>query len=113
MNSSSVDRAGIPEVAAITCLFWIVLLFGICGNLMVLVIVLRDPVMRKAVTNYFLLSLAMADLTIMLWGVPEIVSFTLNRGWLLGEAACRANRYLLTTALYASVITLCDVCIER
>jgi len=49
----------------------------------------------------------------MLFGVPEIVQFIINRGWLLGLTPCKAQRFILVSSLYSSIWTLMAVCIER
>ena len=69
--------------------------------------------MRHSATNLFIANLAGADLVIMVFGVPEIVQFVINRGWLLGLTLCRAQRFILVSSLYASIWTLMAVCIER
>ena len=83
------------------------------GNALVVYIVLKDKKMRKSVTNLLILNLAVADSLLMVFGVPEIVQFMLDRGWLLGLVACKVNRSVLVASLYASVLTLVAVCIER
>jgi thyrotropin-releasing hormone receptor len=69
--------------------------------------------MRQSVTNIFIMNLAIADLLIMLFGIPEIIQFMLNRGWILGHVLCKLNRYILVVSLYTSVISLVSVCVER
>ena len=59
------------------------------------------------------MNLAMADFLIMLFGIPEIAQFVLNRGWLLGLALCKFQRFVLVVSLYASIMTLVAVCVER
>ena len=116
-NQSSVPFQGHVTSAAamvsLSVLFSIIVLIGICGNIIVIYSILSDRNMRSSVTNCFILNLAVADLIILLLGVPEMVQFILNRGWLLGKVLCKVNRYILVTSLYASISTLMGVCIER
>ncbi|ESO88165.1 hypothetical protein LOTGIDRAFT_62390, partial [Lottia gigantea] len=86
---------------------------GVIGNGLVIFVILIDRKMRKSVTNIFIMNLAIADFLIMTFGIPELVQFILNRGWLLGEGLCRFNRFTLVVSLYASVMSLVSVCIER
>ena len=90
-----------------------VTLVGLAGNLLVIYVILSDRKMRRSVTNLFILNLAVADLMIMLLGVPELVQFAAGRGWLLGMALCKLQRYVLVTALYVSIMSLVAVCVER
>ena len=104
------------SLAAIVCLsviFCAVGIIGIVGNMLVIFIILCDRKMRRSVTNLFIMNLAVSDLLIMLFGVPEIVMFMINNGWLLGEALCKTQRYVLVFSLYSSVVTLVSVCVER
>ncbi|BFY97016.1 hypothetical protein BsWGS_00055 [Bradybaena similaris] len=49
----------------------------------------------------------------MLLGVPEIVQFMMNKGWVLSWLLCKTNRFVMVVALYASVMTLVSICVER
>lgn len=100
-------------IALFSSLFCVVGTVGILGNLMVVYIILADRKMRKSVTNMLILNLALADSLIMLCGIPEIVLFMINKGWLLGLVMCKFQRTVLVCALYSSVLTLVAVCIER
>ena len=103
-----------PEVIGLLSLLFIVIGFiGILGNGLVIVVILVDRKMRNSVTNVFIMNLAVADLLIMLFGIPEIVQFMLNRGWLIGEPVCKINRFVLVVSLYVSILSLVTVCIER
>ena len=100
-------------VVVFTALFFAIGIVGTCGNVLVIYVICRYTRMRKSVTNLLIANLAIADLLILLFGVPEIVQFMINRGWLLGTILCKAQRTVLVTALYASVMTLVALCIER
>ena len=107
------SMVSVSYIALFSALFCVVGLVGMAGNVLVVYIVLKDRKMRKSVTNLLILNLAVADSLLMVFGVPEIVQFMLDRGWLLGLIACRVNRSVLVAALYASVLTLVAVCVER
>lgn len=100
-------------VIALSLLFCTIETVGIVGNLLVIVVVMADRKMRRSPTNMFIMNLAVADFLIMVCGVPEIVQFVLNRGWLMGLTLCRLERFTLVCCLYASIMTLMAVCVER
>ncbi|KAK3607918.1 hypothetical protein CHS0354_036752 [Potamilus streckersoni] len=100
-------------LVSISILFCIIGSVGLLGNSLVVIVVLLDRKMRQSVTNIFIMNLAVADFLIMLFGVPEIVQFMINRGWLLGTAVCKTNRFILVVSLYVSILSLISVCIER
>jgi len=60
------------------------------GNVLVVLVIVVNKKMRHSTTNLFIANLAVADLIIMLFGVPEITQFIINRGFL-------ANLQLIST----------------
>ena len=107
------NMVSVTYISLFSTLFCIVGLVGMTGNALVVYIVLKDKKMRKSVTNLLILNLAVADSLLMVFGVPEIVQFMLDRGWLLGSLPCRLDRFLLVVCLYSSVLSLVSVCFER
>ncbi|WAQ99783.1 NPR15-like protein [Mya arenaria] len=107
------DNVTIPEMVSLSCLFFSIGIVGIIGNTLVVYVVFSDVKMRQSNTNILIVNLALADLSILLFGVPEIAQYMLNRGWLLGPSMCKIQRTVLVTALYSSVMTLMAVCVER
>lgn len=100
-------------IVLLSLLFIVIGTVGLLGNGLVIIVILFDRKMRQSVTNIFIMNLATADFIIMLIGIPEIVQFMVNRGWLLGPALCRVNRFSLVVCLYVSILSLVSVCIER
>ncbi|XP_050403879.1 neuropeptide receptor 15 [Patella vulgata] len=107
------SAADLPEVICFSFLFFVIGIIGIVGNCLVMYAVMHDKKMRASATNLLITNLAFADILIMVFGVPEIIQFMLNKGWILDVISCKANRYVLVTSLYASVLTLVAICIER
>lgn len=121
-NTSGMDRIGaLPgpenvttaEIVSFSAMFFVVGVVGITGNILVVYIVFSDAKMRLSMTNMLIVNLAVADLFILLFGVPEIAQFMINRGWLLGPEMCKIQRSVLVGALYSSVMTLLALCVER
>lgn len=113
MPGPEAEAASMEAVVGISVLFCIIGFIGIVGNSLVITVVLIDRKMRQSVTNIFIMNLAISDLLIMLFGVPEILQFMLNRGWILGLVLCKFNRFVLVVSLYASILSLVSVCVER
>lgn len=105
--------AGLAEIICFTLLFFVVGIAGILGNFLVVYAVVCDRKMRSSVTNLLISNLAIADLLIMVFGIPEIIQFMMNRGWVLDAHLCKFNRFVLVASLYASVLTLISICVER
>ncbi|XP_005091615.1 neuropeptide receptor 15 [Aplysia californica] len=112
-NATLGKAMSFASTVAFPLIFSIIVLVGIAGNCLVIVVILRDSKMRKSKTNLLIINLAVADVTIMTFGIPEIAMFVMNRGWLLGLTACKLNRFTLVFALYSSVISLVILCCER
>lgn len=111
-NSTSLP-ASVPQIVGFSVLFFVIGTVGIIGNFLVVYAVVCDRKMRSSVTNLLITNLAIADLVIMIFGIPEIVQVMINRGWVLNEHLCKVNRFVLVVSLYASVLTLISICVER
>lgn len=118
MNASGLpplppEPASTEVIVLLSLLFIVIGTVGLIGNSLVIIVILFDRKMRQSVTNIFIMNLATADFIIMFVGIPEIVQFMVNRGWLLGPTLCRINRFTLVVCLYVSILSLVSVCIER
>ena len=107
------DEVHLGYIVSFTIAFFLVGIIGVLGNVLVIFVIFHDKKMRKSLTNMLIVNLAVADSIILIFGIPEIVQFMLNRGWILGEAMCRIQRTVLVISLYVSVLTLVALCIER
>ena len=112
-TGSPEDPASVDVIVLLSILFCVIGSVGLIGNSLVIIVIILDRKMRQSVTNIFIMNLAVADFLIMAIGVPEIVQFMMNRGWLLGEMACKINRFVMVVSLYVSILSLVSVCIER
>ncbi|XP_059163483.1 dopamine receptor 2-like [Physella acuta] len=99
-----------PAIAFLLVAFSLVV---VIGNLMVIFAVYREVYLRT-VTNYFIVSLAIAD--VMVGGVvmPFSISNELTRSvWLYGQAWCDMWRSLDVLASTASILNLCVISLDR
>jgi len=90
-----------------------IILVGIVGNFSVIWVICRCRTMRASVMNLYILNMAIADFTLNMFGIPEIIQFMLDKGWVLGEGACKVSRLIVVSSLYLSVLSLLAVTIER
>ena len=107
------EPTSMETIVLLSMLFCVIGTIGLIGNSLVIIVILLDRKMRQSLTNIFIMNLAVADFVIMLIGIPEIVQFMMNRGWLLGAVLCKVNRFILVVSLYVSILSLVFVCIER
>lgn len=94
-------------------IFILIGVIGIGGNMLVILSVMCNKKMRTSMTNLLITNLAVADLVIMVFGVPEIIEFMKDTGWTLDLVTCKVNRYILVSALYGSILTLVALSVER
>jgi hypothetical protein len=85
----------------------LIFLLGVVGNIMVILVIVRMREMRSS-TNYFLLSLSVADLLVLTICQPSaLLEFYSKDRWYLGDAMCEyiwSNQYTITgyTPTYAT-----------
>ena len=94
-------------------LYVAIFIISAIGNSLVCTVILRRRKM-KTVTNYFILNLAIADLTLTCICIPfDIPVQELNYLWPYGALLCRVIYPLQTLSLFASVYTLTAVSLSR
>ncbi|XP_055749126.1 leukotriene B4 receptor 1-like [Salvelinus fontinalis] len=84
---------------------------GLPGNIVVLVVILRRSSRRPNFTLCLMLNLASSDI-LCLATVPVWI-YTLLHGWTLGRAACKLATFLLYLSLYANVLTVTLLGVQR
>lgn len=88
-SSSIYDYSPYLRITSIT-LCILILVFGVIGNIMVPIVILRTKDMRNS-TNIFLMNLSVADLLVLLICTPTVL-VELNskpETWVLGEFLCK------------------------
>ena len=99
-----------PAIGVVLALFSLV---TIVGNVMVIVAVFKELYLRS-VTNYFIVSLAIAD--VMVGGVvmPFAISHLMtDEVWLYGQEWCDLWHSLDVLASTASILNLCVISLDR
>lgn len=100
------------EIVLISLVAGALSLFTICGNLFVIVAFKLDKQLQ-IISNCFLLSLAVADLTIGLVSMPLYTLYLLMGYWPLGSLLCDLWLSLDYTMSNASVANLLVICFDR
>ncbi|KAK1784399.1 hypothetical protein P4O66_002200 [Electrophorus voltai] len=86
---------------------------GVLGNVLTCTIIARYWVMRTP-TNYYLFSLALSDLLVLLLGLPlELYELWSNYPFLLGAGGCYFKTYLFETVCLASMLNVTFLSAER
>ncbi|XP_028833533.1 neuromedin-U receptor 1 [Denticeps clupeoides] len=86
---------------------------GAVGNVLTCTVIARYKVMRTP-TNYYLFSLAVSDLLVLLLGMPlELYELWSNYPFLLGAGGCYFKTFLFETVCFASVLNVTALSGER
>ncbi|KAM7104805.1 neuromedin-U receptor 1 [Molossus nigricans] len=93
--------------------YLLIFVVGTVGNGLTCIVILRHKVMRTP-TNYYLFSLAISDLLVLLVGLPlELYEMCYNYPFLLGAGGCYFRTLLFETVCLASVLNVTALSVER
>lgn len=100
-------------VIPITIVYLLIFLTGIIGNVSTCIVIGRNKTMHTA-TNYYLFSLAVSDLLLLVTGLPQEVYYLWSRyPYVFGEAFCIGRGLAAETSANATVLTITAFTIER
>ncbi|XP_050441474.1 neuropeptides capa receptor-like [Adelges cooleyi] len=100
-------------VIPITIVYVFIFVTGVIGNIAVCVVIIQNNFMHTA-TNYYLFSLAISDLTLLLLGLPNDLSvYWQQYPWQLGEFICKLRALVSEMTSYTSVLTIVAFSMER
>ncbi|KYN34861.1 Neuropeptides capa receptor [Trachymyrmex septentrionalis] len=100
-------------VIPLTITYVVIFITGIFGNVATCTVIVRNSSMQTA-TNYYLFSLAISDLTLLLLGLPnELSVFWQQYPWVLGTGLCKIRAYVSEMSSYVSVLTIVAFSMER
>ena len=102
------DTAKVIEVVVL-CL---IIVAAVVGNVSIWIIIISTKALRT-VTNMFILVLCAADLLVSVANTPMTVYAVISGSWPLSGAACVIFGYINMLAFVASVLSLCNISINR
>nr|XP_023024593.1 octopamine receptor beta-3R-like [Leptinotarsa decemlineata] len=95
------------------CIFGIIIISAVLGNALVIISVHRHRKLR-VITNYYVVSLAMADMLVALCAMTFNASVELTNGkWLFGYFMCDVYNSLDVYFSTASILHLCCISVDR
>ena len=119
-NDSHSRTLASPNTATKLCLtvaYAVVFIVALFGNCAIILIAKTKRRIRKVAFNFFIISMATADIMDALFAVPLTVIFFYNGslwfGGLLGDISCKILRFLTNLSLAASVFTLAAISVDR
>ncbi|XP_025409547.1 pyrokinin-1 receptor-like isoform X2 [Sipha flava] len=106
-------RDPLPVVVPVTLIYTLIFISGIVGNVSTCIVIARNKYMHTA-TNYYLFSLAVSDLLLLLSGLPQEIYQTWSRyPYVFGEMFCIIRGFAAETSTNATVLTITAFTIER
>ncbi|KAG5873041.1 hypothetical protein JTB14_010524 [Gonioctena quinquepunctata] len=107
------QRDAIYIVVPLTIVYVIIFITGTIGNVSTCVVIARNKSMHTA-TNYYLFSLAISDLLLLVTGLPqEIYLFWSRYPYIFGGAFCFLRGLFAETSGNATVLTITAFTVER
>lgn len=102
-----------PRFLPICLIYLVIFVVGVAGNVLTCTVLARNKVMWTP-TNYYLFSLAVSDLLVLLLGMPlELYELWQNYPFLFGEGGCYFKTFLFETVCLASILNVTALSIER
>lgn len=106
------SNRGLP-LKATECSFSILLILtAFTGNLLVCLAIKRNPKLRT-IPNYYIASLALADMLMALLGMPLTFVSLVADGWVLGGALCQYQGFIGTVLGIVSLLTITLLALNR
>ncbi|XP_041826734.1 5-hydroxytryptamine receptor 4 isoform X3 [Melanotaenia boesemani] len=101
------------ETVVLTIFLSIIIIMTVFGNLLVMVALCKDRHLRKKKTNYFIVSLAFADLLVALLVMPFAAIELTTGQWHYGKIFCLVRTSLDVLLTTASILHLCCIALDR
>lgn len=106
-------RDSLSTVIPMTLVYLMILVTGLFGNICTCTVIMRNKYMHTTV-NYYLFSLAVSDLLLLIVGLPqELWAFWQKYPYVFGETFCILRALISEACSYASVLTITAFTIER
>ncbi|CAH2009297.1 unnamed protein product [Acanthoscelides obtectus] len=95
-----------------TMIMALIIIAALFGNLLVIVSVMRHRKLR-VITNYFVVSLALADMLVAIWAMCFNFSVEVSGRWIFGYFMCDVWNSLDVYFSTASILHLCCISVDR
>ena len=96
-------------------MYAVIFVFGVGGNITVLVVILCKKLMRTSI-NMYILNLSASDALIcfvMFTSPLHLLRGSNRNSWVLGEALCKLLPWSLQASVHISSLTLTAIALER
>ncbi|XP_037029838.1 octopamine receptor beta-3R-like isoform X3 [Bradysia coprophila] len=104
--------ADVTVLCVKSIIFGTIIIGAVLGNALVIISVQRNRKLR-VITNYFVVSLAMADMLVALCAMTFNASVELSGRWMFGPFMCNVYNSLDVYFSTASILHLCCISVDR
>lgn len=115
--SCSLDSPNTATKIALTTVYVVIAIVAFLGNCAIIIIAKTKKRLRKVAFNFFIISMATADILDALISVPmQVLYFHVGERWfggLIGNITCKVSIFLDALSLAASVLTLMAISVDR
>lgn len=106
-------RDSVFIIIPLTIIYLIIFVTGIMGNVSTCIVIARNRSMHTA-TNYYLFSLAISDILLLVMGLPqEVYLFWSRYPYIFGNTFCFLRGLFAETSGNATVLTITAFTVER
>ncbi|XP_028409200.1 neuropeptide FF receptor 2-like [Dendronephthya gigantea] len=117
-NNTREGLAAEPHISMVIrlTLYAVVFVLTVLGNMSVIMVIIKKRKLRSIETyyyGYYLLNLAIADLSVALFVIPFTVVYNESGDWPFSAFLCKLIPTLLVASLCASILTLLVLTCER
>ncbi|GFY45128.1 pyrokinin-1 receptor [Trichonephila inaurata madagascariensis] len=107
------QRDPLSTVIPMTLVYSLILMTGVIGNICTCIVIARNRYMHTA-TNYYLFSLAISDLLLLILGLPqELYQLWYRYPYIFGEPFCILRGLTSEMSTNASILTITAFTVER
>ncbi|GFU26064.1 pyrokinin-1 receptor [Nephila pilipes] len=107
------QRDPMSTVIPMTLVYSFILMTGVIGNICTCIVIAKNRYMHTA-TNYYLFSLALSDLSLLVLGLPqELYQLWYKYPYVFGEPFCFLRGLTSEMSTNASILTITAFTIER
>lgn len=100
-------------IIPITIVYGIIFITGLLGNVSTCIVIARNKTMHTA-TNYYLFSLAISDLFLLISALlPEMYRIWSPENYIFGQTFCIIQGFAAETSVNATVLTITAFTVER
>ena len=113
-RNNTVDVSyGLAEIIIYSLLGAVLCIVSFVGNVLVIIVIIKDPSLSRHKQNLYLLSLAVSDALLAVLTMPFAIAAELMGSWVFGTAYCYIYLSLDITLITASICNIAFIGIDR